>query len=108
MPTDWEDTRVVNGEPGDFVTIARKQRGANDWYVGSVTDENARTLTLPLDFLDAGRTYEAQVYRDGDGADWKTNPFAFVVETRRVGKGDVLTLTLAPGGGEAIRLKALK
>lgn len=108
VPTDWEDTRVVNGEPGDFVTIARKERRGNDWYVGSVTDENARTLSLPLDFLDAGRTYEAQIYRDGDGADWKTNPFAFTVETRRVRRGDVLTLKLAPGGGEAIRLKALR
>ncbi|MGY4517445.1 glycoside hydrolase family 97 protein [Lysobacter sp. HA18] len=108
VPTDWDDTKVINGEPGDFVTIARKQRGANDWFVGSVTDENTRTLTLPLDFLDAGRTYEAQIYRDGDGADWKTNPFAFVVETKRVKRGDVLTLKLAAGGGEAIRLKALK
>jgi alpha-glucosidase len=108
VPTDWEDTRVINGEPGDFVTIARKQRGANDWFVGAVTDESARTLTLPLDFLDARRVYEAQIYRDGDAADWKSNPFAFVTETRRVKRGDVLTLKLAPGGGEAIRLKALK
>ncbi|AXK73374.1 glycoside hydrolase family 97 protein [Lysobacter sp. TY2-98] len=108
VPTDWEDTKVINGEPGDFVTVVRKQRGGNDWFVGSVTDENARTLTLPLDFLDAGRRYEAQIYRDGDGADWKTSPFAFVVETRSVKRGDVLTLKLAPGGGEAIRLKALR
>ncbi|WP_133478408.1 glycoside hydrolase family 97 protein [Cognatilysobacter segetis] len=108
VPTDWEDTRVVNGEPGDFVTIARKQRGGDDWFVGSVTDENARTLSLPLDFLDAGRTYEAQVYRDGDGADWKTKPFAFVVERRRVKRGDLLSLKLAPGGGAAIRLRALE
>ncbi|WP_133501059.1 glycoside hydrolase family 97 protein [Cognatilysobacter terrigena] len=108
VPTDWDDTKVINGEPGDYVTIARKQRGGNDWFVGSVTDENARTLTLPLDFLDAGRRYEAQIYRDGDGADWKTNPFAFVVETKPVKRGDVLTLKLAAGGGEAIRLKALR
>ena len=108
VPTDWEDTRVIEGEPGDFVTIARKERHGDDWYVGSVTDENARTLSLPLDFLDARRSYEAQIYRDGDGADWNTNPFAFVAETRRVKRGDVLTLRLAAGGGTAIRLKALR
>ncbi|WP_462116496.1 glycoside hydrolase family 97 catalytic domain-containing protein, partial [Lysobacter xanthus] len=108
VPTDWEDTRVVNGEPGDYVTIARKARGGNDWFVGAVTDESARRLTLPLDFLDPGRAYEAQIYRDGDGADFRTNPFAFKVETRRVRRGEVLALHLAAGGGQAIRLKALK
>jgi alpha-glucosidase len=108
VPTDWEDTRVINGEPGDFVTIARRERHGHDWYVGAVTDENARTLSLPLDFLEKDRTYEAQIYRDGDGAGWNTNPFAFVVETRRVTRGDVLTLELAAGGGEAIRFRALR
>ncbi|TBR14581.1 MAG: glycoside hydrolase family 97 protein [Lysobacter sp.] len=108
VPTDWDDTRVINGEPGDFVTIARRERRGSDWYVGAVTDENARTLKLPLGFLDPGRAYEAQIYRDGDDADWKTNPFAFTVETRRVTRDDVLDLRLAPGGGQAIRLKALR
>ncbi|MFZ5658047.1 MAG: glycoside hydrolase family 97 protein [Pseudomonadota bacterium] len=107
VPVDWEDTRVINGEPADFVTIARKERGGDDWYVGAVTDENARSLTLPLDFLDKGRRYEAQIYRDGEGADWKTNPHAFAVEKKRVTRGDTLRLRLAPGGGQAIRLRAL-
>ena len=107
VPVDWEETRVINGEPADFVTIARKQRRSHDWYVGAVTDENARTLSLPLDFLDAGRAYEAQVYRDGEGADWKTNPHAFIVEKKRVKRGDTLSLRLAPGGGQAIRFRAL-
>jgi alpha-glucosidase len=75
--------------------------------VGAVTDENARRLEVPLDFLDAGRRYEAQIYRDGDGADWKTNPHAFVVEKKRVKRGDTLSLWLAPGGGQAIRFRAL-
>ena len=57
VPTDWEDTRVLNGEVGDYVTFARKDRNSEDWYLGSVTDENARTLQVPLDFLDAGRSY---------------------------------------------------
>jgi len=103
VPTDWQDTRVLNGEVGDFATLARKDRNSEDWYLGSVSDENARTLEVPLSFLDAKRTYVAQIYRDGDGADWKTTPFAFVRETREVRRGDTLTLTLGAGGGAAIR-----
>ncbi|HEV8693267.1 MAG TPA: glycoside hydrolase family 97 protein [Lysobacter sp.] len=103
VPTDWQDTHVVNGEVGDYATIVREDRNSEDWYLGSVTDENARTLEVPLNFLDAKRTYVAQIYRDGDGADWKTNPFAFVRETREVKRGDTLTLKLGSGGGAAIR-----
>jgi alpha-glucosidase len=106
VPTDWYDTRVLNGEVGDYVTIARKDRNSDDWYIGSVTDENARTLRVQLDFLDADRTYTAQIYRDGEGADWKTNPHAITIEKRTVKRGDELQLALAPGGGEAIRLQA--
>jgi alpha-glucosidase len=103
VPTDWQETRVLNGEVGDFATLVRKDRNSEDWYLGSVTDENGRTLEVPLAFLDAKRTYVAQIYRDGDGADWKTDPFAFARETREVRSGDTLTLKLAPGGGTAIR-----
>jgi len=103
VPTDWQDTRVLNGEVGDFATIVRKDRNSEDWYLGSVTDENARTLAVPLSFLDGKRVYVAQIYRDGDGADWKTNPFAFVRETREVKRGDTLMLKLGAGGGAAIR-----
>jgi alpha-glucosidase len=106
VPTDWSDTRVLNGEVGDYVTFARKDRGSDDWYIGSVTDEEARTLEMSLDFLDANRRYEAQIYRDGEGADWKTNPHAIAIEKRQVGRADKLSLWLAPGGGAAIRLRA--
>jgi alpha-glucosidase len=108
VPTDWQDTRVVNGEVGDYATIVRKDRNSEDWYLGSVTDENARALEVPLDFLDAKRSYTAQIYRDGDGADWKTNPFSFVSETREVKRGDTLTLKLGSGGGAAIRFMPRK
>ncbi|HEY1138955.1 MAG TPA: glycoside hydrolase family 97 protein [Lysobacter sp.] len=108
VPTDWQDTRVVNGEVGDYATIVRKDRNSADWYLGSVTDEEARTLQVPLSFLDAGRTYTAQIYRDGEGADWKTDPFAFVREERQVKRGDTLTLKLGSGGGAAIRFVATK
>ena len=104
VPADWADTRVLNGEVGDYATFARKDRNSDDWYVGCVTDENARTLDIRLDFLDPGRRYLAQIYRDGDTADFKTNPHAIAIETREVKAGDELQLKLAPGGGEAIRL----
>ncbi len=106
VPTDWADTRVLNGEVGDYATFARKDRNSADWYIGSVTDENARTLEVRLDFLDPGRHYLAQIYRDGDSADWKTNPHAIAIESRAVKQGDRLQLRLAPGGGAAIRLRA--
>jgi alpha-glucosidase len=103
VPTDWERSEVLNGEIGDFVTFARKDRNSDDWYLGSVSDETARTLTVKLDFLDPERNYAAQIYRDGDGADWKTKPHAISIETRNVKRGDKMTLALAPGGGQAIR-----
>jgi alpha-glucosidase len=106
VPADWSDTRVLNGEVGDYATIARLDRNSDNWYIGSVTDENARTLDVVVDFLDAGRDYQAQIYRDADDADWRTNPHAIVIESRRVRRGEHLTLKLAPGGGEAIRLLA--
>ena len=106
VPTDWTDTRVLNGEVGDYATIARKDRRSDDWYLGSVTDENARALEVSLDFLDPSRRYVAQIYRDADDADYRTNRFAIAIESRAVKHGDRLTLRLAPGGGEAIRFAA--
>jgi alpha-glucosidase len=106
VPADWSETIALNGEVGDYATIARKDRNSEDWYVGSVGDEQARTLTVALDFLEEGRGYTAQIYRDGEGADWKTNPYSIAIDTRRVKRGERLTLQLAPGGGQAIRIAA--
>lgn len=106
VPTDWSDTQVLSGEVGDFVTIARKDRNSNDWYLGAVTDEQARSLDVALDFLDAGRRYTAQIYRDGDDADWQRAPFSIVIEKRPVKRGDRMTLRLGSGGGQAIRFVA--
>ncbi|WP_235577898.1 glycoside hydrolase family 97 protein [Pseudoxanthomonas sp. Root630] len=106
VPVDWDDTRVLNGEVGDYVTIARKERGGPNWYLGALTDEDGRTLSVPLTFLDEGRRYTAQIYRDGDKADWKTAPQDIVIEERSVTRGDTMTLKLAPGGGQAIRFVA--
>ena len=107
VPVDWDDTRVPNGEVGDYATVVRKDRASDDWYLGSVTDENPRALEVKLDFLEPGRSYEAQVYRDGDGADYRdARKFRFARETRQVTSKDTLTLALAPGGGQAIRFMA--
>jgi alpha-glucosidase len=105
VPVDWETTRMLNGEIGEYVTLARKQRGGEDWFIGSMTNEKGRELSLHLTFLDPHRTYLAEIYRDADDADWKTNPIAHKIEKQLVTGDSVLSLHLAPGGGEAIRLK---
>jgi alpha-glucosidase len=109
VPTDWETTRVVHGELGEVATLARKDRRSEDWYVGAITNGVARRLTLPLAFLDAGRRYRAEIYRDGDQADYRDakRRFDLVVEKRIVRSTDTLALRLAPGGGQAIRFVAL-
>ncbi|MBV8657826.1 MAG: glycoside hydrolase family 97 protein [Burkholderiales bacterium] len=105
VPTDWEDTRVINGEMGEYATIARKDRYSNDWYVGAVTDGKGRTVSLPLAFLDQDKRYVAEIYRDGDKADYRTaHRFDLVIEKKTVTARDTLKLKLAPGGGQAIRL----
>jgi len=107
VPTDWSETRVLNGEVGDYVTIVRKDIGSDDWYLGSVGDEQARSTTIALDFLDPGKTYTAEIYRDGPDADYRTPArHSIAIESRKVRRGDSLTLALAPGGGQAIRFVA--
>jgi alpha-glucosidase len=103
VAVDWDQTRALNGEVGDYVTIARKDRHSREWFLGSITDEHGRLLQVPLGFLEPGVRYTAQIYRDGDGADYLSNPFAFAREERQVGSTDTMELRLAPGGGQAIR-----
>ena len=97
--------RPLAGEPGSHVTIARRKKDSRDWYVGSTVCE-ARRTTLALDFLDAGRIYEATIYRDADTTSLETNPDAYVVERKDVRKGDSLTLDAVRGGGWAMSLHA--
>ncbi|HEX8669922.1 MAG TPA: glycoside hydrolase family 97 protein [Allosphingosinicella sp.] len=106
VPVDWSETRVLNGEVGDFVTIARKDRKNDNWYLGAITDEQGRNLNVPLSFLTPGKRYRAQIYRDGPNADYRTNGKDIVIEERNVTSADTLTLRLAPGGGQAIRFVA--
>lgn len=105
VPADWEETRLLNGEIGEYVTIARKQRDGEDWYIGSMTNEKRRDYDVPLNFLTPGKTYVAEIYRDADNADWETNPIAYKIEKQLVTHDTIFPLHLAPGGGEAIRLK---
>ncbi|MBB3344337.1 glycoside hydrolase family 97 protein [Luteimonas sp. RC10] len=107
VPVDWEDTRAVAGEVGEYAVIARRARGGDDWYLGAVTDDSARNVEVPLDFLAPGRRYTAQIYRDGDNAGWRDDPHDLVIETRTVDAGDTLSIRLASAGGLAVRLVAL-
>jgi alpha-glucosidase len=107
VPTDWEESVALAGEVGDFVALARRERGADDWYLGALTDENPRTLDLPLAFLDPKARYEATIWRDGPKADWKTNPYDLELETGTVTATDTLRLALAASGGAALRLRKL-
>jgi len=104
VPVDWSDTRVLNGEVGDYVTIARKDRNSNDWYLGAISDEEPRVLHASLDFLDEGKRYYATIYRDGRNAGFAGDPRSFEIESRPVSRYDTLQLKLAPGGGQAIRI----
>jgi alpha-glucosidase len=107
VPTDWQESKAIAGEVGDFVIFARQERDGNDWYLGGLTDEKAREINISLDFLVNGRDYEAQIYRDGDKAEWKNNPYDMIIEQKIVTANDKLSLRLASSGGVAIRFKAI-
>lgn len=107
VPVDWDDTKVLEAEPGDYLTIARKEKGGNDWYLGGITDENARVSIIKLDFLDPNKKYEATIYKDAPDAHWKTNPEAYIIEKATLDHKSQLSIPLAAGGGYAIRLKQL-
>ena len=107
VPVDWDDTKILEAEPGDYITIARKQKGKADWFLGAITDENSRNSSIKLDFLDENLKYEATIYQDAPDADWQSKPEAYVISKQIVSQQDVLTLILAKGGGCAIRFKKL-
>ncbi len=109
VPADWSQSHLIAGEVGDFAIFARKDRNSANWYVGGVNNATARTVSSKLDFLDTGRSYTATIYRDGDGATYETEArHRIIIETRKVKRGDTLSLWLAPGGGAAVRLSASK
>ena len=105
VPTDWEESVALDGEVGEFIVMARKARGADDWFVGAATDERSRALQVPLRFLDQGREYVATIYADGEDADWQSNRHDYTITEKTVDRDSVLGLNLAAGGGVAIRLR---
>lgn len=105
VPVNWENTIPLDGVIGDYFVTARKDRESEDWYIGAVTDENSRTVSINLDFLDSHRNYQATIYRDTEESDWQTNPESHTIEHRLLKLGDTLEIYLAPGGGCAIRLE---
>lgn len=107
VAVDWEETKVLAGSIGDYVIVARRQRGSDDWFIGAITDEQARTFEIPLSFLPEAGKYAAEIYADGAGANWYDNPLPVSISRLEVTAGTKLSLALAPGGGQAIRLRRI-
>ncbi|MBE9586727.1 glycoside hydrolase family 97 protein [Mucilaginibacter sp. JRF] len=105
VAVDWDESYVLEAEPGDYITIARKAKGKNEWFVGSVTDENARTAVVKFDYLPKGKTYEAIIYADGKDASYDKNPQSYTIRKMKVTSKTVLKQAVAPGGGFAISVK---
>ena len=103
---DWDDSRYLEAEPADYITVARKAKGTDNWFVGGKCDENGHKATVKLDFLDSGKKYDCTIYADAKDAHYESNPKAYTITKRTVKKGDVLKLNEAPGGGFAISIIA--
>ena len=101
---DWEQTRVLNGEVGDFVTIARQERETGNWFLGSITDEESRSIRIDFDFLEREKNYDTVIYRDGSDAHWNDNPLSLEIEKAEITRSESKTFVLAPGGGLAISM----
>ncbi len=101
---DWSDSKYLDAEPGEYITVARKAKGTNNWFVGNVNGEKARTASIPLNFLDKGVSYEATIYADKSDAHYKTNPQAYTIKKMKVNSDTKLEQFSAPGGGYAISI----
>ncbi len=106
VAVDWDDSKYIEAEPGDYITVARKAKGTDNWFVGGKCDENGHKAVVKLDFLDKGRKYECTIYADAKDADYETNPKAYTITKKTVKKGDTLKITEARGGGFAVSLMA--
>jgi hypothetical protein len=105
---DWDETHIIEAEPGDFVVTARKTKGKNEWFIGAMSDEERRTFTVPLDFLDPDTEYSARIYADASDAHWQENPMAYEISTLNVRRTSSLTLECAEGGGAAVTIRPIK
>jgi hypothetical protein len=108
VAVDWDDTKILAAEPGDYIAIARKEKGKDNWFVGAVTDENKREIATDLSFLDPSKKYVATIYADAANADWKLNPEAYTINQFIVDNTSHIILKMAPGGGEAISIMPAK
>lgn len=104
VPVDWSDSRYLEAEPNRYITVARRDKNSDDWYVGTITDDKARTAEIDLSFLPKGSKYVATIYEDAPDADYKENPMAYRIRTVKVKPGQRLRQQVAPGGGAAIRI----
>src|SRR5207253_10405737 len=104
VPVDWDDTKIRYAEPCDYLIVDRKQKGAHDWFIGAITDENKREMNVKLDFLEIGQQYTATIYADAGDAHWKTNPEAYTVSKQKVDNTTTLKFKLAEGGGCAVSI----
>ncbi len=107
VAVDWDDSRYIEAEPGDYITVARRAKGTDNWFVGGKCDENGHRAVVKLDFLDSGRRYECTIYKDAPDADYEKNPKAYVITRRTVKRGQTIKVDEARGGGFAVSLKAL-
>ena len=108
VAVDWDDSKYLEAEPGDYITVVRKAKGTNNWFLGSITDENARTTTVDLSFLDAGKKYTATIYADASDASYDKNPAAYNITKQVVDSKTTLTLKLATSGGCAVSFVPVK
>ena len=104
VAVDWDDSKYIEAEPGDYITVARKAKGTNNWFIGGKCDENGHKAVIKLDFLDKGKTYECTIYSDASNADYDKNPKAYTITRKHVKYGDVLKINEAPGGGFGVSL----
>ena len=107
VPADWQESRYIEAEPGDYITVARKDKNSEKWFLGAITDENARQTEIKLDFLSPNKKYEAVIYQDGKDADWEKNPKSYAIKTIQVTSKSKIKLLLAKGGGTAISFKPI-
>lgn len=103
---DWDDSRYLEAEPGDYITVARKAKGTDNWFVGGKCDENGHKSVVKLDFLDKGKKYDCTIYADAKDASFDKNPKSYTITKKTVKRGDMLKLAEAPGGGFAVSLMA--
>lgn len=103
---DWDDSRYLEAEPGDYITVARKAKGTDNWFIGGKCDENGHKSVVKLDFLDKGKKYDCTIYADAKDASFDKNPKSYTITKKTVNRGDVLKLAEAPGGGFAVSLMA--